>query len=259
VSDDTAPGEINGIVTDVDGHPLGGVLVTIQNNTKGRTGSLTTQSSGRYRFIPIDPGIPFELGFVKRGYFSEVRSGVSVESNDEVAVNVQLHPSSSHQLAAVKIVAAPPKGSALAKKIVGSDELVTANVPNLLDALQRLRPMMLQPQHSLGFCRDSLSLYVDGIRRPVFDPPADSYDSTQARTWHKPLSQIAFERELQWLRPGDIAQVRFISCDDYDPEITQRNVIWVVTKRAAAAAADMAQRAADDSTRDAARRDSTPR
>jgi hypothetical protein len=67
----------------------------------------------------------------------------------------------------------------------------------------------------------------------LFDDASPS-DSQMAKIIKKPVSQILFERELKWLRPDEIEEVRYISCDDFAPDVTQRNVIWVVTKRGAA-------------------------
>lgn len=231
-----AVGVITGRVVDKDGKPLEGVLVSI--SAKGLEGSLITQGSGRFRFQGLPAGIPFNIGFAKRDFLMETRNNVVLNTAYEAVVNVVLRQTKVKTLKPITVVAAPPKGSRAALKYIGADEISKANVPNILQALQRLRPSMLVKHTSISMCIDSVfSLYVDGIRRPIFEPEYTEFDSTQARMRAVPLSQVVFERELEWIEPKEIAQITYISCDDFVQGIPRRNVIWVVTKRALAGAA----------------------
>jgi len=241
-------GSVTGIVTDSAGNPLAGVLITIDDPKGHKHGELTTQGSGLYRFNDLDPTASFSMAFGRRGYAVEVRYGVSVDSNDERRVDVAMHKQ-INTLEAMKIIAAPPKGSSLAKKFLGSEEIAAANVNSAFDAIQRLRPVMLA-RHAGEMCMPPdtvLTLYVNGIRRPLFDPPDlsslnnigggnnsnnNNNNSAQSQS-HFATQDSAMHRvqdELSLIRAEDVLQVRYVSCEDFQSDIGHRNVIWVVLK-----------------------------
>jgi hypothetical protein len=139
------------------------------------------------------------------------------------------------------VVRAKPKGSILANKFIDSTEIAKAKVHSALDVITRLRPIMLMPSHDICMTRDSLSLYVDGVRRPVFNPIDDGSgprrlvtrqgsNRNQVYTTGRTNEEVV-QDELANIPASDIGDITFVGCDDYNNKIPRRNAIWLLTKR----------------------------
>src|SRR5260370_35680373 len=78
-------GSISGIVTDtVSGKPVGNA--TVKAASPSQAASVQTDSSGRYNFVSLAPDT-YTLTFSKQGYENASQSGVTVQADQNVAIN----------------------------------------------------------------------------------------------------------------------------------------------------------------------------
>lgn len=74
---------VYGTVYDVNGNPLSGVDVTLENPAIGFTRNATTGSDGSYTFPEVPPAENYKLGASQAGKKIDVRSGITVNVGDE--------------------------------------------------------------------------------------------------------------------------------------------------------------------------------
>lgn len=221
-------GVIAGIVHDSAGNGLASASITIVDQ-KGSEIHGTTVFNGRFAIPGLHVGIPYTVKITKLEYDPITTDSLIIPANKVLRLNYTLQRNHTHQLENVSI-SQRPKGSKLAKKYLDATEIAKANVHSALDAVQRLRPIMLAANHDICMTRDSLSLYVDGVRRPVANPTSDG--SPKVRGMPTGLSNEEVVRStLSEILADEVAEITFVACDDYNPKIPHRNAIWLITKR----------------------------
>jgi len=82
-------GTIVGTVTDPTGAPISGASVTITNDSTAAVQKLTTDSSGNYTASLLPVG-RYDVAIEAQGFKREVRSGIVLNVNDKLTVNVGL-------------------------------------------------------------------------------------------------------------------------------------------------------------------------
>jgi len=227
-----------GLVRDSAGTGLANATITVINPKTGaevQTGH--TVFNGRFAISGLETGVTYQLKIAKFDYYTFVADSIVIPSTNVLRSEFVMHLDATAKLTRVTIKA-PKKGSKLAKKFLEETEIAQAKVPSALDAIQKLRPIMLAPSHDICINNDSLSLYVDGIRRPVYNPtdqmgprrlvtgPGNRQYYTTGRT-----NDEIVRDELAKIPAEDIWTVQYVSCDDYDNKIQKRNVIWLLSKR----------------------------
>src|SRR5260370_6070265 len=80
---DTQNAVVYGTVYDVNGNPLSGFDVTLENPAIGFTRNATTGSDGSYTFPEVPPAENYKLGASQAGKKIDVRSGITVNVGDE--------------------------------------------------------------------------------------------------------------------------------------------------------------------------------
>src|SRR5215831_8023858 len=82
-------GSITGAVTDPSGAAIAGANVTLTNTGTGAAQSMTSDSSGDFRFLLLPPGI-YALEVTRSGFKTSRRDGIVVEADRSMAVPVVL-------------------------------------------------------------------------------------------------------------------------------------------------------------------------
>jgi hypothetical protein len=234
-------GVLAGLVRDSSGVGIGDATITVLDANTGEVRQKGhTVFNGRFAIPGLEPGIPYTVKVAKFDYYLFVTDSVVIPSTNVLRVEYIMYPDEARKLAR-QTIKAPPKGSKLARKTLEWTEIAEAKVHSALDAIQRLRPIMLMPNRDICMTGDSLSLYVDGVRRPVYNPTDDGFGARRLVTRQGNnrgqfyitgrTNEEIVEDELRQIPAEDIAEVKFVSCDDYDNKILKRNVIWLLTKR----------------------------
>lgn len=232
-----------GLVTDSAGIGIAGATITIVNQKTGKETTGETTFNGRFAIPGLELGVPYTVRLTKLEHYPVIKEGLVIPESKVLRPTFVMHVNRVQQLERVTVTE-KPKGSPLAKSTLTATEIAKANVPNMLDAINRLRPRMLAPSYDICVSRDSLSLYVDGLRRPLFNPVETggplrtvtrlgtnrAIFQTTGRT-----NEEIVQDELSQIPSEDIAEVIFVSCDEVNPDVPRRNVIWMKTKRYKAA------------------------
>jgi hypothetical protein len=236
-----ARGVISGLVRDSAGQGLGGATIVVVDPRNGAEREpVSAVFNGRFAIPGLEIGVPYILKISKIDYYPVVVEGVKIPDSKVIRPEIVMYSNDAQKLERMTIRPGS-KGSVLAKKTLEANEIAKAKVHSALDAIQRLRPVMLMPNRDICITNDSLSLYVDGIRRPVFNPRDDGMGARrlvtrqgnnrgQFYTTGRTNEEIV-QDELSQIPAEDIAEVKFVSCDDYDNKILKRNAIWLLTKR----------------------------
>lgn len=138
-----------------------------------------------------------------------------------------------------------------------AETISKANVLNALDAVLKLRPAILNPESGTCASKDSLTLYVDGIRRlaaiPVLVPVITADSSNQSDLWatarkaldnnvmgNRPQRKTStydkqprlewIKAELSQIRAANVKSIHYVPCDGWSRDIGMRNVIWIELK-----------------------------
>ena len=94
-----------GTVTDSSGAVVAGASVKITEMKTGVGRTATTNSSGNYEFVDLPPG-QYEVVVEQRGFKKTTRTGVDVQVNSDVRVNLALEPGAAEQVIEVTAQAA---------------------------------------------------------------------------------------------------------------------------------------------------------
>ena len=86
----TATGSIIGRVTDASGAVVAGVEITALNPAKGLVTRATTDDTGLYRLLYLEPA-SYNLTYGKAGFAGIEKTGVALRSNDTITVDTQLN------------------------------------------------------------------------------------------------------------------------------------------------------------------------
>ncbi|MGB8478427.1 MAG: carboxypeptidase regulatory-like domain-containing protein [Acidobacteriaceae bacterium] len=94
-------GAINGSITDQTGAIIPGAKLTLLNKANGVTVHTTTNSSGNYVFISLNPGV-YSVTATEKGFVTTVHDDVSVTLDQTTTVNLTLHIGSVSNVVTVK-------------------------------------------------------------------------------------------------------------------------------------------------------------
>lgn len=132
-----------------------------------------------------------------------------------------------------------------------------ARVLTALDAILKLRPVILNAETGTCTSKDSLSLYVDGVRRltsiSISLPSVVADSLNQSDLWttagkaldksvmgSRPQRKVSsydkqprsewIRTELSQIRASNIKSIHYVPCDGWSRDIGMRNVIWIELK-----------------------------
>jgi predicted porin len=80
---------LSGVVTDPAGTGIHDVAVTIKSADAGATRTIATDSGGHYQASGLPPG-HFDIRAVKQGFADETRTGISLATGQDTAVDIQM-------------------------------------------------------------------------------------------------------------------------------------------------------------------------
>ncbi|MBE3143663.1 MAG: TonB-dependent receptor, partial [Planctomycetes bacterium] len=81
---------IVGTVSDIEGQPLPGVNMTLQNTQTGMTRSLTTDANGKYSFRAIPAQGTYQITAELAGFNSEIQKDLQLHINETATINFRL-------------------------------------------------------------------------------------------------------------------------------------------------------------------------
>src|ERR1700719_354782 len=84
-----AVAQVSGIVTDASGAAMANAQVTMTETDKGSVHSATTEASGQY-VLPNLPVVPYTLEVKANGFKDYVRTGIILEVNNNIQINVPM-------------------------------------------------------------------------------------------------------------------------------------------------------------------------
>ena len=87
-----APAErsVSGIVTDVQGNPVPGAVVQLENTKTMQVRSFIAKDKGDYYFHGLSTDVDYELTAQSAGHSSAKRTLSTFDSHPEVTINLQL-------------------------------------------------------------------------------------------------------------------------------------------------------------------------
>ncbi len=137
----TSTGRILGAITDLSGGAVSGAAVTITDTERGATRRLTTDAAGSYNAPSLTPGT-YLVRVEAQGFRTTERSGVTLEVNAQLQIDLILQPGDQKQT--ITITAEAPLiettnatlGGTIENKVINDLPLNGRNFANLLD----LRP-----------------------------------------------------------------------------------------------------------------------
>ena len=94
-------GTVTGVLTDATGAVIPGSKVTLTDQDKGYAFNATSDGTGRYLYRSIPPGV-YSVTAEMPGFEKTVRTGIRVDVNQNVTVNLSLKVSGSSQTVEVK-------------------------------------------------------------------------------------------------------------------------------------------------------------
>ena len=97
----TSTGTLFGIVTDPTGAAVTGATVTITDNATGIPRTVSTNDTGRYIFVNVNPG-KYDLSITKKGFAAVKMAGQAVEVGKTVAADVTLQVGSTTEVVEVQ-------------------------------------------------------------------------------------------------------------------------------------------------------------
>lgn len=247
-------GAIIGVVNDSAGVPIPYALILATRDSTGAKNRVMADPKGIYAIDGIVVGESYTLSVVRMGFEPEMRTGVVLPDTSAMTIDFYLDRNPAEKFNKAQplpgiTVKAKKGGSRLAQKYLGYDEIQKVNVPDGLSLIQRIRPGFLGPEYDICMTNDSLSLYVDGVRRPPINPMDDNaaFQSMGVNLGITPSRSIQMGRnrgrtitaertnediiadELSKIPREEIYEIKYVGCGDWDPSIGKRDVIWVTT------------------------------
>lgn len=98
-------GRVIGKVSDVTGAVVGGVKVTLTNQSTGVARDTTTNNNGDYAFVEVAPGT-YRLDYSLQGFKKYVRDSITLDVNQVLTLNAALQPGGAQEV--VEVTAAAP-------------------------------------------------------------------------------------------------------------------------------------------------------
>lgn len=123
-------GSARGFVLDQSGASVPGAKVTISNETKLVTRTMSTQQDGAFLFQSLPPGT-YELSVEATGFAGVVQKGVVVHAGDNIRTDLTLKPAAITSRIEVVAGAAPPVNTVNAdiNHVISNDELKMMLLP----------------------------------------------------------------------------------------------------------------------------------
>jgi hypothetical protein len=160
-------GAILGAVLDSAGHGLAGAEVTARNASTGAVWRVRTSSTGRYTFLQLPLGGPYDVSGRRLGYRAESRGGYQLRLGDRVLVDLTLAPATTELAPVLVADRADARGTSAvgANYRVGAAQLaaVPAVNRNFTD-LAALAPTTGAQLSLLGQRWTSTDVRVDGVQ-----------------------------------------------------------------------------------------------
>ena len=94
-------GTVSGELTDSSGAVVQGAKVTLTDQAKGFTFNATSDSSGRYFFASIPPGV-YSVSAEMQGFAKAVQNGLKVNVSENATANLMLHVAAATQTVQVE-------------------------------------------------------------------------------------------------------------------------------------------------------------
>ncbi len=201
-----------GTVTDSSGAVVAGATVKITEMRTGVGRATTTNSSGNYGFVNLPPG-QYEVTVEQRGFKKMTRTGVDVQVNSDVRVNLTLQPGAADQV--IEVLAQTPiletdradvSQKIETKQVTDLPLGTNRNFQNLLNLIPGTT--RAHREHSAFFnSQDSLSTEVNGQSRLFNNLQIEGVDDNE-RTG---LLQI-------YVPPAEAIQTVDVTTSDYVAE-----------------------------------------
>jgi protocatechuate 3,4-dioxygenase beta subunit len=86
---------VRGFVSDKDGNPAAAAIIFLKNMRTQAIESRITDDSGNYHFSGINPNADYEIHAEKDGARSATRTVSSLDSRDQIIINLKLDPKRS--------------------------------------------------------------------------------------------------------------------------------------------------------------------
>ena len=163
----TTDGALLGSVRDSAGTPLGLVTVQARNRATGNRWTLVTNAAGRFAFVQLPLGGPYELTVRRIGFLPEERSGYELSLGRQVIADFRLR-SAPAKLAAVSVVGRD--AAAAAATLGGNLRIATPEIAAIPAAgrnftdLAALSPATGPQLSILGQRWTSTDIRIDGLQ-----------------------------------------------------------------------------------------------
>ncbi len=117
-------GTITGLVADTSGAVIPTVVVTARNTATGVRAQTSTSSTGNY-VIPSLPVGPYEIRVSSPGFKTYTRSGINLNSNDNLRADITLEVGQASEQVSVTAEAPPLKTESTEVSTTMENKLVT--------------------------------------------------------------------------------------------------------------------------------------
>jgi hypothetical protein len=169
----TATGEVNGAVTDVQGAVIPDAGVRLTNQATGIETTRATNASGGFVFINVQPG-NYVLRVSKTGFKEAEVTGFSVAVNQAVTLNVKLDIGGVVETIAVTADApliqttTTELGTVIPEKVVNDLPLNGRNFTQLLTLTPGVTPVSTSQNRNVGCCEGNVGIPGSGFSDPSF-------------------------------------------------------------------------------------------
>ncbi len=164
----TATGEVNGTVTDPSGALLAGAQVRLTNQATGLQTQVTTNDSGYFVLIGVQPG-SYSLKVEKQGFKSSEVANFKVGVNSTVTQNLALSVGTATEVVEVTGVAplvdssTTELGTVIETRAVNDLPLNGRNFTQLLTLTPGVTPVSTSQNRSIGCCEGNVGLPGSGF------------------------------------------------------------------------------------------------
>lgn len=168
-----ATGEVNGTITDSTGGAVPGATVKLSNQATGIETVRSTNDSGVFVFVNVQPG-PYVIRVSKPGFKEAEVRDVEVGVNQAATANVKLDVGAVAET--VEVTAAAPLiqstsaelGTVITQRIVNDLPLNGRNFTQLLLSTPGVTPVSTSQNRSVGCCEGNVGIPNSGFSDPSF-------------------------------------------------------------------------------------------
>ncbi len=161
-------GAINGSITDQTGAIVPGAKVTLLNNANGVALHATTNSSGNYAFISLNPSV-YSVTVTEKGFVTVVQDDISVTADQATTVNLTLRVGSVSKVVTVTGSASlidsgnSTVGQLISSATIDRVPLLTRDVNDLVQLSPGVTPANGATNSSSSFAIENISSGRPGI------------------------------------------------------------------------------------------------